>query len=719
MKKRALTSQSTNPSKPGKVRRAKSSAPPQYPFSAIVGQDEMKLALTLNAVDSSIGGVLIMGHRGTGKSTAVRGLADLLPKIKVVAGCAYRCNPANVNKLCAECQSKSERGEALAPEVASISVVDLPLGATEDRVCGTIDIERALQQGTKTFEPGLLARANRGLLYIDEVNLLDDHLVDVLLDVAATGVNKVEREGISIEHPAQFVLIGSGNPEEGELRPQLLDRFGLHVEVTTDHDLDRRVDIVERRNAFDRDPEEFCANVAQDQEQLRNRITRAEKNSGSVVVERPLLRQVAQLCTVLKIDGHRGELTITRAARALAALEGHKKVTTDDVRRVSPMALRHRLRKDPLEETASTELIQQALEKVFAEQPKKRDTGSGPGGGVDSANSAGQNSESEERSRSAAEVPRSSGKSADPNGGRGFDSPAVSTLSSTVGFELSEFGLSESWGAARRQSKAANVSRRHAGSKQICYGSQRGRYARAVTFREEGSRISLDATLRAAVGAGYRVPGARSSLLPVPDTRHPTPIRYKQLSRKNGRLFIFAIDASGSMATKRIRQAKAAALSLLKRSYIRRDRVAIVSFRGTSAEMLLPPSRSMLRARRVLDSLGVGGGTPLTAGLLCSLEIAKQDRNGGEVYLLVFTDGNANVPSGSNGSATVSKPRAQRRSERRELIERELAFLGSALGTAGIKTFVVDSDDQYVSAGEARSLAERLGSKYLTVNKSI
>lgn len=711
MKKRTLRFQSTNLSKPAKD-HAKSSAPPPYPFSAIVGQEEMKLALMLNAVDPGIGGVLIMGHRGTGKSTAVRGLAELLPEIKVVAGCAYRCDPASRSNHCAECQKTSDSGGRLEREVAAVAVVDLPLGATEDRVCGTIDIERALQQGTKTFEPGLLARANRGLLYIDEVNLLDDHLVDVLLDVAVTGVNKVEREGISIQHPARFVLIGSGNPEEGELRPQLLDRFGLHVEVTTDDDLDRRVDIVERRNAFDRDPQEFCAKLAQDQEQLRNKITRAQKNFGSVIVERSLLRQVAQLCTELKIDGHRGELTITRAGRALAAFEGRKKVTAEDVRRVAPMALRHRLRRDPLEEPASTERIQRALEKVFREQPKKRDAGSGSGGQGNGARSAGQNSESEAHNLSASEVSRSRGKSVDPNGGRGFDSPEVPSLSSAVGIELSEFGFSEPSGAARRQSKAANLtSGRDAGSKQI-YGSQRGRYVRAVSFRGEGSRIAVDATLRATAGAGYPVPGARSCLLPAPDPRHLTPnLRYKQLSRKSGRLFIFAIDASGSMAINRIRQAKGAALNLLKQSYIKRDRVAIVGFRGTSAEVLLPPSRSMLRARRVLDSLGVGGGTPLTAALIRSLEIAKQDRSESEIVLLIFTDGNANVAARSNGSAPVS----QRRAERREIIERELADLGSALGKAGVKSFIVDSQNKHVSNGDARALAEKLGSIYLEV----
>ncbi|MBA2526480.1 MAG: magnesium chelatase ATPase subunit I [Pyrinomonadaceae bacterium] len=716
MKKRTLRSQSTNLSKPGKVHRAKSSAPPQYPFSAIVGQEEMKLALMLNAVDPSIGGVLIMGHRGTGKSTAVRGLAELLPEIKVVAGCAYRCDPASGSNLCAECQKKSDLGERLERELAAVAVVDLPLGATEDRVCGTIDIERALQQGTKTFEPGLLARANRGILYIDEVNLLDDHLVDVLLDVAVTGVNRVEREGISIQHPARFVLIGSGNPEEGELRPQLLDRFGLHVEVKTDHDLDRRVDIVERRNAFERNPEKFCANRARDQQQLRDKITRAQKYSGAVIVEHLLLRQIAQLCSELKIDGHRGELTITRAGRALAAFESRKKVAEADVRRVTPMALRHRLRRDPLEEPASTERIQRALENVFADQAKKRDAGSGSGGRGDGARAVGRNSENEARSRSSAEISRSGRKSVDPNAGRGFDLPEVPSLSSGVGIELFEFGFNERSGPARRQSKAANFTRRPmAGSKQICYGSQPGRYARAVSFRREGSRIAVDATLRAAAGAGCRVAGGKSCLLPKADTPNVTPnLRYRQLSRKSGRLFIFAIDASGSMAINRIRQAKGVALNLLKQSYIKRDRVAIVEFRGTSAEVLLPPSRSMLRARRVLDSLVVGGGTPLAAGLIRSLEIAKQDRSDGEIVLLVFTDGNANVASGSNGSASVSS----RRAERRETIDGESAGLGLALRKAGVKIFVVDSHNQYVSNGAARALAETLGSHYLTVKLS-
>ena len=318
----------------------------------------MKLALLLNVVDPLIGGVLIMGHRGTGKSTAVRALAGLLPEITVVAGCPYSCDPQDP---CEQCRENT----ALTSKFVPVPVVELPLGATEDRVCGTIDIERALSAGRKAFEPGLLARANRGFLYIDEVNLLEDHLVDLLLDVAVTGRNKVEREGISVEHPAYFVLIGSGNPEEGELRPQLLDRFGLHAEVKTENYLQNRIDIIERREAYDRSREAFCESFADDQQQLRKRITRARANLGKIKVERSVLEKIAQLCADLEVDGHRGELTIMRAARALAAFEGRRAVTDEHVKRVSAMSLRHRLRRDALDETATSEQIEQAVQEVF------------------------------------------------------------------------------------------------------------------------------------------------------------------------------------------------------------------------------------------------------------------------------------------------------------------------------------------------------------------
>ena len=343
-----------------------------YPFTGIVGQEEMKLALLLSVVDPNIGGVIIMGHRGTGKSTAVRALADLLPPIKKVKGCVYGCDPDRVNELCEDCAVKLTRDGQLHGVRAAVPVVDLPLGATEDRVCGTLDIERALVEGVKAFEPGLLARANRGFLYIDEVNLLDDHIVDVLLDSAASGRNVVEREGISASHPARFVLVGSGNPEEGELRPQLLDRFGLYTQITTITDLDQRVEIVERRERFDDDPEAFQTAMADEQNQLRRRITRAKKLLTRCRIDRGLLMRIAELCLALEVDGHRGELTIARAARALAALEGRTRASLADAERVALMSLRHRLRRNPLETVDSGSRIEQALAELIPKPPATR-----------------------------------------------------------------------------------------------------------------------------------------------------------------------------------------------------------------------------------------------------------------------------------------------------------------------------------------------------------
>ena len=306
-----------------------------------------------------------MGHRGTGKSTAVRALADLLPPIARVKGCSYGCDPERHAEFCDDCHRRFSRSRRPTVIEGPVPVVDLPLGATEDRVCGTLDIEKALAEGVKAFEPGLLARANRGFLYIDEVNLLDDHLVDVLLDASASGRNVVEREGISVSHPARFVLVGSGNPEEGDLRPQLLDRFGLYTQITTITDLDQRVEIVERRERFERDAESFFDDFQSERERLRRRIVEAKKMHARVKIDRGLLLRIAELCIALQVDGHRGELTVARASRGLAALEGRADVGADDVKRVATMSLRHRLRKDPLERVDSGARIEQALEAVF------------------------------------------------------------------------------------------------------------------------------------------------------------------------------------------------------------------------------------------------------------------------------------------------------------------------------------------------------------------
>ncbi len=336
-----------------------------FPFSAIVGQDEMKRALILAAVDPSIGGILVVGDRGTGKSTAVRALAGLLPSMTVAGTCRYNCAPGDVASYCARCMADAAAGQLRSRKVP-VPVIDLPLGATEDRVAGALDLEKALVSGEKAFEPGLLASAHRGFLYIDEVNLLEDHLVDLLLDVAASGVNIVEREGLSIRHPARFVLVGSGNPEEGELRPQLLDRFGLSVEVVSPKDVPTRVEVVKRRDAFDRDPAAFVETWKRKDAALRSKIAKARTLVASAETPDSVLEHASTLCLKLGVDGLRGELTLIRAARALVAFEGRATVTPADLNAIAVSALRHRLRRDPLDEAGSGARVERALAEIGA-----------------------------------------------------------------------------------------------------------------------------------------------------------------------------------------------------------------------------------------------------------------------------------------------------------------------------------------------------------------
>ena len=331
----------------------------------MIGQEEMKLALLLNVIDPRIGGVMIMGDRGTGKSTTIRALADLLPDIDVVAGDPYNSSATDPDLQSSEVRERLTRNESVATEPRQVPMVDLPLGATEDRLCGTIDIEKALSEGVRAFEPGLLAKANRGLLYVDEVNLLDDHLVDVLLDSAASGWNTVEREGISVRHPARFVLIGSGNPEEGELRPQLLDRFGMSVEVRTVRNPELRVQVVDQRTAFDSDPDSFSTAVEANQDALQQRVVDAQQRLEQVNIDDDLRLRISAVCGELDVDGLRGDIVTNRAARALAAFEGRTEVSEEDVARVASCCLRHRLRKDPLEQVDSGDRVVKVFCKVF------------------------------------------------------------------------------------------------------------------------------------------------------------------------------------------------------------------------------------------------------------------------------------------------------------------------------------------------------------------
>jgi magnesium chelatase subunit I len=338
---------------------------PVFPFTAIVGQEQMKLALQLNVIDPKIGGVMIMGDRGTGKSTTIRAIADLLPAIEVVKDDPFNSHKSDLDLMGNEVKLSIQNGESIDTEQMKIPMVDLPLGATEDRVCGTIDIEKALTEGIKAFEPGLLAKANRGLLYVDEVNLLDDHLVDILLDSAASGWNTVEREGISIRHPARFVLVGSGNPEEGELRPQLLDRFGMHAEIRTVKDPILRVKVVEERTSFDQTPELWLANYEEEQQELRTRIVDAQKVLPEVELDYELRVKISEVCSRLDVDGLRGDIVTNRAAKAYAAYNGRNVVTVDDIGQIITLCLRHRLRKDPLESIDSGDKVSKVFKEIF------------------------------------------------------------------------------------------------------------------------------------------------------------------------------------------------------------------------------------------------------------------------------------------------------------------------------------------------------------------
>ena len=691
--------------------------PPVYPFSAIVGQAEMKLALLLNVIAPSVGGVLIMGHRGTGKSTAVRALADLLPQMKSVEACAYNCDPAEAGELCGACRARAAAGEKLKAVRRRVPVVDLPLNATEDRVCGTISVERALREGVAAFEPGLLARAHRGFLYIDEVNLLEDHLVDLLLDVAATGRNRVEREGVSAEHAARFVLVGSGNPEEGELRPQLLDRFGLYAEIQTQADLDERVEIVTRREAFERDPAAFRAAWEPEQGRLRRRLERARRVVKETELPRRLVRRIAELCARLRTDGHRAELTIARAARALAALEGRREVTEGDVRRVAALALRHRLRRHPLEPTGGGAQIERAVSETFgAGDGDDRFTASGTGreevreaeaqptrqrrggGRVSETHDEARSSVGARRAEDSAGGARNNGAGPQGDEGAGVGSgealPAP-TIDARVAIDE---------GVAGERSRVSSASRSGArrGAGRSTVDAPRGRYRRAAATATGATRVAFDATVRAAALSRVLRPHPFSD---APVGVRVEDVRYKRFGRKAGALYVFAVDTSGSMAANRIGQAKGALARLLRRSYVRRDRVAIVSFRERAAETVLAPSRSTTLAKLRLDALPVGGATPLAAGLVRALEVVRRARREGvkQITLLVFTDGRANVLL--SGESPADKTVRERR------VREEIERVGQVLRREGVTAVVVDTRSRFDAGGEGEALAAALGGR--------
>jgi magnesium chelatase subunit D len=643
-----------------------------YPFAGIVGMADLKLALLLNAVSPGIGGVLVRGEKGTAKSTVVRGLAALLPPVPVVAGCRYSCDPAAPDPDCPA--GSHPDGPA---ELRPVTLAELPVGATEDRLTGSLDIERVLTSGVTAFQPGLLADAHRGVLYVDEVNLLHDHLVDLLLDAAALGVNYVEREGVSVRHAARFLLVGTMNPEEGELRPQLLDRFGLTVEVAASRDPAERAEVVRRRLAFEADPGTFAQRFAAQTAALAAQVAAARGRLGAVVLPDAALRQICAVCGAFGVDGMRADLVTARTAIALAAWHGRDAVTTEDVRTAARLALPHRRRRDPFDAPGLDEqALDEALDDATEPDGPPDDDPDGPddpGGGQSPANGAGTGS-AHDPDEAGPQAPAPAPASARGSAGQNATLPPAPTFRARL---LTVPGVGE--GAPGRRSAA------------------RVPAGRTVAARVPAARrfpLHLPATIRAAAGSPPPPPQPGAAAPRRPVTITPGSLREAVREGREGNLVLFVVDASGSMAAReRMRVVKGAILSLLLDAYQRRDKVGLVTFRGSTAERALPPTSSVEAAARRLTALPTGGRTPLAAGLAEAAHVLAGERLRDprrRPLLVLVTDGRAT----SGTEADLRKAVAMLR------------------GTASV---VVDCEDSVVRLGLAARLAAALNAPVLSL----
>jgi len=616
-----------------------------YPFTALVGQETMKRALLFNAINPKIGGVLIRGEKGTAKSTAARALTDLLPQIEVVPNCIFGCSPRVLSEMCHHCQQRLRQGETLPIDHRKMKVVDLPQNATEDKVVGTLDIEHAIKTGEKKFEPGVLAQAHRGILYVDEVNLLDDHIVDVLLDAAAMGQNTVEREGISYSHPSHFILVGTMNPEEGELRPQLLDRFALCVEIEGIADLAGRVEIVKRRAAYEREPGAFVGSWAKAQHELRQKILRAKKLLGQVKISDSMLHLIAEICISMAVQGHRADIVIAKTAATIAAFDGRLEVVEEDVREAAELALPHRMRRKPFEEQKlDQEKLKQTIEKHQQYQGELPQMPPDEG----------------ERKLPQEEV---------------FEVGPPQQLST---IELARDRIHRDAPGRREQSAVR---------------SRTGKYVGSVFPQGKVNDIAFDATLRAAAPHQREREGDLAIKIETPD------LREKVKERKVGSHILFVVDASGSMGAKRrMVAAKGAVLSLLTDAYQRRDRVGMIAFKGNKAEVLLPLTNSLELAHKKLQELPTGGKTPLALGLSTGLELLKREKDALRILVLI-TDGKANVSL--NGGSPIEQAKDLARQIREEginlvVIDTEDNFLSFGLA----REIAAAAQAQYIKLGE-------------------
>ncbi|WP_130340820.1 VWA domain-containing protein [Micromonospora kangleipakensis] len=665
--------------------------------------DEMRLALLLNAVNPAIGGVLVRGEKGTAKSTAVRALATLLPPVDRVAGCRFACDPAVPDPACPDGPHPAG-GHA---ERRPARLVELPVGAAEDRVVGALDLERALAEGVRAFEPGLLAAAHRGVLYVDEVNLLHDHLVDLLLDAAAMGRCHVEREGVSVSHAARFLLVGTMNPEEGELRPQLLDRFGLTVEVAASRDPAVRVEVVRRRLAADADPAGFAASWAEADVEVARRVVAARDRLDRVRLPDAALRQIAEVCAAFDVDGMRADIVTARTAVAHAAWQGRDRVTADDVRVAARLALPHRRRRDPFDSPGLDEKrLDEALRRARDEHPDDDPPDGGPtegpgpdggpgGGGPAGAGPADHADGGDRAARGDGGWPdrlddgsgtdHDGGSDGQPgayrrrDGGPSGDQPAGGVQPVAVPREglkarlLTAPGIGE--GVPGRRSRART-------------GRGRTTGARAPLGRP--GALHLPATLRAA--APHQAARGRAA---GPLRLRPHDLREAVREGREGSLVLFVVDASGSMgARQRMAAVKGAVLALLNDAYQRRDKVAVVAFRAAGAQTLLPATSSVLAASTRLAELPTGGRTPLAEGLLAAADLLRVERLRDprrRPLVLVVTDGRATA-----GERPLARA----------------ARAAAVLAATGASCVVVDCESGPVRLGLAYRLATQLGADH-------
>lgn len=668
-----------------------------YPFSAIVGQEKMKKALLLNAINPQVGGVLIKGQKGTAKSTVVRALTAILPAQEVVEDCPFGCFPYTKNKMCFFCQERFGRGEVLATVLGEAKVVDLPLNATEDRLVGALDLEITIKEGRKKLDGGILSRANRNLLYIDEVNLLADHLVEVILDTAASGINLVEREGISFAHPAEFILVGTMNPEEGALRPQFLDRFGLVVDVEGIVEANDRVEIIERRELFDNDPLEFYKQWQVKEDELKQKIVQARAILPHVKISNYLLRLIAEIAVKANVHGHRADIIMTQTAKAIACYDIRDEVTQEDVLEAAALVLAHRqheeMSEQPQTEHEQTEQEseeEESEEESLEEEPQDESPAETP-----EEELSGESSP--ENSQAPPPVPdelddKSREELADDQEEPGKDQQQPDISAEEILFEIGDI-----FRVKQLAPPPDKLLRKGSGRRSKTKTSEKsGRYVRSTIPFTDKLDLAFDATLRAAAPfQRRREKKGRAIAIEKQDIRHK--IREKRV----GNTILFVVDASGSMgAQQRMVATKGAIMSLLADAYQRRDHIGMIAFRGEKAELLLSPTRSVDLAHKKLQELPTGGKTPLAKGLALAYEVMlgqlAKDVDIVPVIVLV-SDGRANVP-------LLEEDPVQ-----------DALKVANYIKASQIKSIVIDTENDFISLGITKTICKALEGQYYKI----